>query len=89
MKSKVHLFKEKKYKRSLESWGDDFDNRPFIRVKIDEVRDALNYERKRIRIENELKRISALSGDPISNINLIDAWGHTYSRFGNIRDFEK
>lgn len=88
MGGKVHLTEEEKFLQSLKSWGDD-DNRPFIRVKIDEKKDKMVYEKRRKKILEEKMRISKITGDPIENIQLIDAWGHDYSQEGNIRDFEE
>lgn len=88
MHGKVHLAAEKKFQESLVSWGDDVDNRPFIRVRIDEDMDQIAYVKKWERIRNEQKRISKITGDPVENINLFDAWGKEYSRAGNLRDFD-
>lgn len=87
MFGKVHHSKDELFQQSLKSWGDD-DNRPFIRINVDEDRDQFEYERKWRKIREEQKRISKITGDPIENINLIDAWGHEYSIGGNISDFE-
>lgn len=88
MHGKVHVAEEEKFRESLISWGDDIDNRPFIRVRIDEENDQIAYAKKWERIRNEQKRISKITGDPIENINLFDAYGMEYSRGGNLRDFE-
>lgn len=87
MNGKVHQTEEEKFKQSLNLRGDD-DNRPFIRTSIDKRRDNIDYEKKYNKIKEEQRRISLITGDPIENINLIDPWGHEYSKRGNIRDFK-
>lgn len=87
MGGKVHLTKEEKFLQSLKSWGEDFDNRPFIRIKIDEVKDKIVIEKRRKKILEEKLRISKITGDPVENIHLFDSMGHEYSREGNIREF--
>ena len=83
----MHQTEEEKFRQSLKPWGDD-ENRPFIRIKIDEDRDQIAYEKKWLKIREEQKRISKITGDPIENINLIDPWGHIISKGGNIRDYD-
>lgn len=87
MNGKVHQTDEEKFIESLKPWGDD-DNRPFVRVKIDKEKDRIAYLKKSEKIQEERKRISVITGDHLENINLIDPWGHIYSKGGNIRDFE-
>lgn len=88
MGGKVYRTEEDKYRQSLKSWGDDFDNRPFIRVKEDKEKDRHDYERKWKRINEELSEVARKTGDHIENINLIDPWGHICSKGGSVRDFE-
>ncbi|QJT70426.1 hypothetical protein [Microcystis phage MaeS] len=87
MGGKVHQTEEEKFQQSLKSWGDDVDNRPFIRVKENVERDIFDYRRKRQRIHEEKLQISKVTNDPVERINLIDAWGHEYSKGGYIREF--
>lgn len=86
MGGKVHLTEEEKFLQSLKSWGDE-DNRPFIRIKIDEEKDKIVLEKRRKKILEEKLRISKITGDPVENIHLFDSMGHEYSREGNIREF--
>lgn len=87
MNGKIHQSEEDKYRQSLNSWGDIYDNRPFIRVREDKMKDKFDYERKKKKIIEEKKRISSITGDPIESIHLFDSWGHEYSKGGNIREF--
>lgn len=89
MGGKVHQTEEEKFLESLKSWGEDIDNRPFIRVKENKEKDDLDYKRKESKIKEEKESIAKLTGDPIENINLYDSRGHCYSDRRNIRDFEK
>lgn len=71
-KGKVNNSKEGKFRASLNSWGEDIDNRPFIRVKEDLERDEKDYERKHELIKKEKLEVSKITGDKLEDIHI---WG--------------
>lgn len=74
---KVNSNKDSKFQDSLKSWGEN-DNRPFIRIKEDRVKDEQDYKAKQERILREKRRIAAITGDPLDKIHLHDNWGSKF-----------